>query len=244
KTVLVTGGTSGIGLVTARELARKGAHVTITARSTAKGESAKNVICSDLQSSQCSRVETLTLDLASLNNIAKFSDHFHQKHNSLDVLILNAGVMGCPFQLSEDGYELQFATNHLGHFFLTYLLLPLLDRANEGRVVTVTSGAHQAARGGIRFDSLDSDRDYSYFGAYAQSKLANILFSNELSRQLQSRNSTITANSLHPGFIRTNLARHIMAATRENSPWYWVMDVLEMYVMSGAMSVHDGALTQ
>lgn len=160
-TAIVTGGNSGIGLVTVRELARKGAHVTLTARTVAKGELARSTICNDLTSHQCNQIDVMELDLASLKNVASFADSYRQNHNALDILILNAGIMGCPFQLSEDGYELQFATNHLGHFLLTRLLMPLLDRARQGRVVSVSSGAHQSALSGIRFGSLNSDKDYS-----------------------------------------------------------------------------------
>jgi NAD(P)-dependent dehydrogenase (short-subunit alcohol dehydrogenase family) len=162
KVAIVTGGNSGIGLVTARELARKGAHVTLTARSAVKGQTAKSTICADLTSVQCKRVDVMALDLASLETVAVFAGRYRDKNNVLDILVLNAGVMACPFQLSDDGYELQFATNHLGHFLLTQLLMPLLDRAKQGRVVTVSSSAHKRApEEGIRFDTLNHDKDYS-----------------------------------------------------------------------------------
>lgn len=162
KIAIVTGGNSGIGLVTARELARKGAHVTIGTRSSSKGMEAKKEICGALGTERPCNVDVLALDLASLEKVAEFADNFKQKHKTLDILILNAAVMACPFQLSADGYEMQFATNHLGHFLLTQLLLPLLDKSPDGRVVTVSSSAHRGAPAeGIHFDALNNDKDYS-----------------------------------------------------------------------------------
>lgn len=210
-TAIVTGGTSGIGLETARVLAQQKAHVIIAARNTKAGNEAKELI---LEENEKARVDVLRLDLASLKSVREFADKFIALDLPLNILINNAGVMFCPYQLSEDEIELQFATNHLGHFLLTNLLLEKMkDTAKttgiEGRIVNLSSIAHiHTYQNGIQFDTINDKDIYSDKRAYGQSKLANILHVKELSRRLQEEGVNITANAVHPGLIMTPLFKH------------------------------------
>ncbi|XP_027175064.1 short-chain dehydrogenase TIC 32, chloroplastic [Coffea eugenioides] len=210
-TAIVTGGASGIGFETARVLALRKAHVVIAARNVeAANEARQNIV----KENGTARVDVLKLDLCSIKSIKAFADDFYALGLPLNILINNAGVMFCPYQLSQDGIEMQFATNHLGHFYLTNLLLDKMKHtANstgiEGRIVNLSSVAHvHTYRGGIRFDRINDKDSYSDKKAYGQSKLANILHANELSRRLQEEGANITVNSVHPGLIMTNLMRH------------------------------------
>ncbi|KAK4833459.1 hypothetical protein QYF36_005453 [Acer negundo] len=210
-TVLITGGASGIGLETARVLALRGAHVIIAARNMKAASEAKKLI---VEENETARVDVLKLDLASIASVRSFVDKFNSLDLPLNILINNAGIMFCPYQLSDDGIEIQFATNHLGHFLLTNLLLEKMkktakDTGIEGRIVNLSSIAHQYTyKGGIRFDKINKQSSYSDKKAYGQSKLANILHANELSRRFQEEGVNITANSVHPGLIMTNLMKH------------------------------------
>ncbi|KAL9262027.1 Short-chain dehydrogenase TIC 32 B, chloroplastic-like protein [Drosera capensis] len=210
-TAIVTGGASGVGLETSRVLALRGAQVIIGARNVKAAVDAKELI---LQENRSARVDVVPLDLASIQSVREFADSFNALSLPLNILINNAGVMFCPYQLSKDEIELQFATNHLGHFLLTNLLLEKMkDTANatgvEGRIVNLSSVAHtHTYKGGIRFDSINDKTTYSDKKAYGQSKLANILHANELSRRLKEEGVNISANSVHPGLIMTPLYRH------------------------------------
>ncbi|KAJ7972528.1 Short-chain dehydrogenase TIC 32, chloroplastic [Quillaja saponaria] len=210
-TAIVTGGASGIGLETARVLALRKAHVIIAARNLEAANEAKHLILKD---NVTARVNVLKLNLCSIRSIRAFVDNFNALNLPLNILINNAGVMFCPYKLSEDGIEMQFATNHLGHFLLTNLLLDKMKntaRATgiEGRIVNLSSIAHlHTYEDGIQFDKINDEIGYSDKKAYGQSKLANILHANELSRRLQEEGVNITANSVHPGFIMTPLMRH------------------------------------
>ncbi|KAK1284980.1 hypothetical protein QJS10_CPB20g00976 [Acorus calamus] len=219
-TVIITGGASGIGKETARVLALRGAHVVIAARNIDAANEAKQSILKDTPNA---RVDVMKLDLCSLKSIRAFADHFHALHLPLNILINNAGVMFCPYQLSEDNIEMQFATNHLGHFHLTNLLLDKMkstakESGIEGRIVNLSSIAHlHTYKEGIRFDAINDKLQYSDKKAYGQSKLANILHANELFLRLQEEGANITVNSLHPGLIMTNLMRH--SAVVMSKPW-------------------------
>ncbi|XP_061341426.1 short-chain dehydrogenase TIC 32 B, chloroplastic-like isoform X2 [Gastrolobium bilobum] len=210
-TAIVTGGASGIGLETARVLALRKAHVIIAARNMVSAKKAKEQI---LQENESAKVDIMKLDLCSVKSVRSFVDNFIALDLPLNILINNAGVMFCPFKLSEDGIELQFATNHLGHFLLTNLLLDKMKRTAkatgiEGRIINLSSIAHNFTyRKGIRFDKINDQTGYFNKKAYGQSKLANILHANELSRRLQEEGVNITANSVHPGVIMTPLMRH------------------------------------
>ncbi|XP_024967907.1 short-chain dehydrogenase TIC 32, chloroplastic-like [Cynara cardunculus var. scolymus] len=210
-TLIITGGASGIGLETARVLALRGAHVIIAARNMKAANEAKQLM---LTQNENAKIDVLELDLSSLNSIKAFADSFKALNLPLNLLINNAGVMFCPFQLSQDGIEMQFATNHLGHFYLTNLLLDKMketatDTGIEGRIVNLSSVAHlYTYEYGIGFDKINDKDGYSDKKAYGQSKLANILHANELSRRLKEEGANITVNSVHPGLIMTDLMRH------------------------------------
>ncbi|GAA0164385.1 dehydrogenase [Lithospermum erythrorhizon] len=210
-TVVITGGAAGIGFETGRVLALRNAHVIIAARNMEAANDAKQNI---LQQNEKARVDALRLDLCSIKSIKEFAERFHDLNVPLNILINNAGIMFCPFQLSEDGVEVQFATNHLGHFYLTNLLLDKMKETAktsgiQGRIVNLSSVAHLYTYvNGIEFDKLNDKTSYSDKKAYGQSKLANILHANELSRRLQAEGVNITVNSVHPGLIMTNLFKH------------------------------------
>jgi NAD(P)-dependent dehydrogenase (short-subunit alcohol dehydrogenase family) len=192
RTVVITGANSGIGAATARELARAGAHVIIACRTVSKGEAAA--------ATMPGTVEVRPLDLADLSSIRSFAGALSEP---FDVLINNAGVMALPLRRTADGFEMQIGTNHLGHFALTGLLL---DRIRD-RVVTVSSGVHRMGR--IRLDDLNWERGrYQRWLAYAQSKLANLLFTYELSRRLTAAGSPVKSMAAHPGYAATNLQSH------------------------------------
>jgi NAD(P)-dependent dehydrogenase (short-subunit alcohol dehydrogenase family) len=200
RTAVVTGANSGLGLVTARELARKGAAVVLACRNLEKGESARTEVEAHAPGAQLVLEE---LDLASLDSVREFAERFRAGHQGLDLLINNAGVMASPRRSTADGFELQFGTNHLGHFALTAQLIGEMEGREDARVVTLSSGAHRIGR--IAFDNLGGDRRYFRWRAYGQSKLANLLFAIELDRRLRGAGSTVKSLAAHPGYAATNL---------------------------------------
>jgi len=199
KTVLVTGATDGIGRMTATELARMGARVILHGRNKLRGEEIAEEIRNETKNKDVSYENG---DLSSLRNVSKLSTSVTEKYKELDVLINNAGVFMRGQTFSHDGIETTFAVNHLAHFALTLQLLPLLQRSDQGRVVTVSSVAHTSSPR-IDFDELQEINSYIDYSAYALSKLANVLFSNELAHLLNK--TSVTSNSLHPGVITTKL---------------------------------------
>jgi len=200
KFAVVTGANSGLGLHTAAALAGKGARVLLACRDAAKAEAAMQQIRAQAPSAQ---LEFLALDLADLASVRQFAATLLQREPRLDLLCNNAGVMALPCRKTRDGFEMQVGTNHLGHFALTGLLLPLLQQTPGSRVVTVSSLAHHLGR--IRLDDLNWERGYSKWPAYAQSKLANLMFALELGRRLQKAGSTTLSLAAHPGYAATNL---------------------------------------
>jgi NAD(P)-dependent dehydrogenase (short-subunit alcohol dehydrogenase family) len=199
KTALVTGANSGIGYQAALELARYGAHVLLACRNAAKGQAALERLKREAPGAAAELVE---VDMASLASIRSFATAFAGRGIPLDLLINNAGVMALPKrEVTVDGFERQFGTNHLGHFALTGLLLPQLLAAPEPRVVT--SLAHRKGR--IDFDNLQSERGYKPLGAYGESKLANILFAKELDRRARAAHSRLISLAVHPGISMTNI---------------------------------------
>jgi NAD(P)-dependent dehydrogenase (short-subunit alcohol dehydrogenase family) len=200
RSAVVTGANSGLGLSTARELARAGAEVILACRNAEKGRRALEEVAAAARGSE-PRVEPL--DLADLASVQAFAERLSAERSSLDLLINNAGVMAPPRRLTADGFESQFGTNHLGHFALTGRLLPLLSAASEPRVVTLSSGAHRL--GWLRFDDLQSERRYNNWLAYGQSKLANLMFGLELSRRAAAAGSPLGSMIAHPGYAATNL---------------------------------------
>ncbi len=201
KRAVVTGATSGIGLETAAALAGAGADVVLTGRDEAKGRAAGDAV---RRRHPAARVRFAMADQASLDSLARFAAGLVEAAEPLDILVNNAGVMGLPRrQVTANGFERQFGTNHLGHFALTAQLIPLLLRAPAPRVVTVASVAHR--RGQLRFDDLQGERHYDPFGAYAQAKLANLVFALELARRCKAAGFRIASIAAHPGFSRTNI---------------------------------------
>jgi NAD(P)-dependent dehydrogenase (short-subunit alcohol dehydrogenase family) len=200
RTALVTGANSGLGLATARELARAGAHVVMASRSAGRGDAAAASIRESVASAS---LEVMVLDLADLASVREFAKRAGAAQARIDLLINNAGIMAAPRRLTRDGFESQFGTNHLGHFALTGLLLPALLRAPAPRVVTVSSQLHR--RGTMRFDDLMGERKYDRWGAYGQSKLANLMFCFELQRRATEAGSPLHSLAAHPGYAATNL---------------------------------------
>jgi len=200
KTIIVTGGNSGIGFEAAAVLAHKNARVVLACRDRGKAEEAARRIRAGHAEAT---TEVLQLDLASLASVRAFVDAYRSRHAHLDVLCNNAGVMALPYRKTADGFEMQFGTNHLGHFALTGLLLDRLLASNGARVVNVSSGAHRI--GSIRFDDPHWERGYRKWGAYGQSKLANLLFTYELQRKLEAARAPVIAVACHPGYAATNL---------------------------------------
>ncbi len=197
---VVTGANSGLGLVTARELARAGAKVVIACRNLDKGAAALSSINAAVSSADASVAE---LDLADLASVRGFAARLADDHERLDLLVNNAGVMAPPRRLTVDGFESQIGTNHLGHFALTGLLLSVLLAAPAPRVVTLSSGAHRI--GTIKFDDLHREHGYNNWMAYGQSKLANLMFSFELQKRASAAGASLLSVAAHPGYARTNL---------------------------------------
>jgi NAD(P)-dependent dehydrogenase (short-subunit alcohol dehydrogenase family) len=196
RTAVVTGANSGLGLITARELARAGARVVMTARDERKAGSARERIAAEVPGAG---LDPRTLDLADLASVRAFAEDVER----VDVLVNNAGVMMTPRRTTADGFELQLGTNHLGHFALTGLLLDRLRGGREPRVVTITSIEHKAGR--IDFDDLQSERGYQPRRAYRQSKHANAVFGLELDRRLRAAGLPVKSVLAHPGYSATNL---------------------------------------
>ncbi len=198
KIVMVTGATGGIGKETAKALHKMGAHVVIVGRNPQKIAA----VVEELKGQHPSgaEVDGMLADLSSLAEIRKLAEEFKQKYNQLDVLVNNAGAYFTRRTESVDGFEMTFALNHLGYFYLTDLLLDLLKASAPARIVNVSSGAH--AMGKVNFDNLNSKGFFMGWSAYGNSKLMNILFTRELSRRLEG--TRVTANALHPGFVATN----------------------------------------
>lgn len=199
RTAVITGANTGIGFETAKALAAKGAHVVLGVRNTDKGGQAAAQIAGD--------VAVQELDLTSLDSIRSAADALKSRYERIDLLINNAGVMTTPKGTTADGFELQFGTNHLGHFALTGRLLEAMLDVPGSRIVTVSSNGHKMG-GAIHWDDLQWERSYSRMGAYTQSKLANLLFTYELQRRLAPRGKTV-AVAAHPGTSTTELARNL-----------------------------------
>jgi len=201
KTVLVTGATNGIGLVAAREMARMGAQTVLVSRSAEKCASTAALIKKETGNEQ---VEFIAADLSTNAGVQHAAHEFKKRHTHLDVLLNNAGAMFMSRQVSTDGIEMTIALNHLNYFHLTALLMDVLKASGPARVVNVSSDAHRGGK--INLDDLQLKKGYSGFGAYSQSKLANVLFTYELARKLQG--TLVTSNALHPGFVNTGFAKN------------------------------------
>ncbi|KAK3696733.1 hypothetical protein QZH41_013080 [Actinostola sp. cb2023] len=208
KVAVVTGGNSGIGFETVRGLCRIGLSVIMACRSE---EKAINMIAKLKEEQPEAKVKYMNLDLTSLDSIRDFAYRFRESESNLHILVNNAGVMLTPYDQTKDGFELQLGINHLGHFALTLLLLDIMKRSGSkgscARIVTVSSSAHAVAT--MNFDDLQSRKHYNPYSAYSQSKLANVLFTYALQRRLTDEGCYVTANTLHPGVVDTNLFQHL-----------------------------------
>ncbi|TKY45214.1 Short-chain dehydrogenase TIC 32 [Spatholobus suberectus] len=238
-TAIVTGTTHGIGTETARVLALCGVHVIMAVRNVIAAKAVKEAILKEIPTA---KVDAMELDLSSMASVRKFASKFNSSSLPLNILINNAGICATPFTLSKDNIELQFATNHLGHFLLTNLLLDTMNKTaseskKEGRIINVSSDGHQYTYPeGIIFDKINAESSYQNWRAYGQSKLANILHANELARRLKEDGVDITANSLHPGAIITNIYNPELSGSVPTD----LMDKLGKYVIK---NIQQGAAT-
>lgn len=233
-TIVVTGANSGLGFEATRAFARKGGHVVMACRSVERGEEAAAGIREELPGASLSVHEW---DLADLDSVRAFAEEVSRTYPSLHILCNNAGVMAIPRRETAEGFETQFGVNHLGHFALTGLLLDrLVETGGETRVVTQSSALHE--NGEIDFDDLHSENEYDEWDAYAQSKLANVLFAYELDRRLRSADLNVKSVACHPGYAATNLQRRgpEMAGSRLR---LWAMRAANALV---AQSARQGAL--
>lgn len=201
KTVIVTGATNGIGYVAARELARMGTQTVLVSRSAEKCAQSVEKIKKETGNAQ---VEFIAADLSTKAGVQRTAHEFKKRHTHLDVLLNNAGALFMSRQVSADGMEMTIALNHLNYFHLTILLLDVLKASGPARIVNVSSDAHRGGK--IRLDDIQLTAGYSGFGAYSQSKLANVLFTYELARKLEG--TKVSANALHPGFVNTGFAKN------------------------------------
>ena len=228
KIVIVTGANSGIGKATAAQLADMGATVILACRSKERGEAALNdLMCFD---GRCFAL--MPLDLADFESVRAFAAQFAAKYDHLDALINNAGILGRRRALTKQGFELSFGVNYLGGFLLTLLLLPLLKKSEQGRIVMTTSVAH--GWGDIRWDDLNYTKGYNRFAAYGQSKLCNLLFARALAQKLKAHGSRITINAVHPGIVATDIV-----VNRANDRFRWVASLMKLLFMTS----DEGAAT-
>jgi len=236
KIVIITGANSGIGWEAALQFARKGAHTILACRSVDRAHDATRRI---LSLAPRAKVEAMQLDLASLASIRAFSDEFCRRRQPLHALCNNAGVVGIPYQLTADGFEMQFGTNHLGHFALTGLLMTPLLAPPNARVVTVASSSHWLS-GPIRFDDINWKHEaYSKWMAYAQSKRANLLFAFELQRRAQLSATGLASVGTHPGFTATDMLT-TSARLNQSASQMWTARFTNRFF---AQSAPRGALT-
>lgn len=227
---MVTGSTSGIGAATSLVLAQQGATMIVVGRNRKRSEQTVNKIKATTGNSL---VDYLLADLSSQKDIHQLSKQFKSRYRRLDVLINNAGAKFVSHHVTVDGYEMTFALNHLAYFLLTNLLLDLVKESGEARIISVSSGAHGGCPG-INFDDLQSQKGYIGKQAYAQSKLANILFTYELSRRLEG--TAVTVNALHPGGVATNFCR--------NNGWIsWLKHITAHILARNLVGPAEGAKT-
>jgi len=229
KIILITGATSGIGKETARQLALDGAHAIILGRNKEKTLAVQKELIADTDNKN---IDILIADISSLADVRKVAAEFNKKYPRLDILVNNAGlVMGPKREISKDGFEMTFASNHLGHFLLTQLLLGKLKKSKSARIVNVSSKAHTA--GVFDVKDFNLEKSYSAFKAYGNSKLDNILFTQELARRLKYHKLKITTNCLHPGVISTGFG--------QNSGW--LIKSLVTLIRPMMITPEEGALT-
>ena len=209
KIAIVTGANTGLGYETVVNLTKKDIKVILACRNLDKAMNAKAEIEAKVPGAD---LDILLIDLTDLSSVRAFAKAFQEKYDRLDLLVNNAGIMFPPYQKTIDGFESQMGVNYFGHFLLTALLIEMMPDSSESRVVSLSSGAHQYASDGINFDDLQSEKSYSKLGAYAQSKLACLMFGNELQRRLDKAGKKVLSVTAHPGMSPTELARSM--------PWY------------------------
>jgi len=245
KYIVVTGGNSGLGKETCRVLSKQGAHIILLSRSIENGEKAKSDI---LLTNPGGDITVMSVDLGNMASIRKFAQEYISTKKPLDILINNAGIMAGPYVKTSDGFESQFGVNHLGHFLLTNILLPVLiksgSKAHPSRVVNLSSaGALMfAPKKGILFDDLDGSKKYQKWERYGQSKIANILFTNELNKRMKENGHDVVSISLHPGnILDTNLQRSL--DLRAVGAMLWQIKKSRMFMMLESKSLQQGAAT-
>jgi NAD(P)-dependent dehydrogenase (short-subunit alcohol dehydrogenase family) len=221
KIVIVTGANAGIGKATAAAIADKGAKVILACRSKERGEAA----LSDLRCVKSRDVELMHIDLADLESVRVFAGAFCARYGRLDALVNNAGILARMRNTTRQGFELSFGVNYLGHFLLTLLLLPLLERAGQGRVIMMSSVAH--AWTGVRFDDLNFTHGYNRFLAYGHSKLCNLLFARALAEKLRQKGSRVTINAVHPGIVASDIV-----VNRKTGAFRWVAALMHLFFLS------------
>jgi NAD(P)-dependent dehydrogenase (short-subunit alcohol dehydrogenase family) len=232
KTIIVTGGNCGLGYEAVKMFSRKNAEVILASRNLERGENAKKTIKEEFPHVN---IKVMKLDLADLQSVHDFVNDFKKSHDRLDILLNNAGIMWCPYNKTKDGFESQMGTNHLGHFALTGLLLNLLKKTKDARIVNVSSLGHR--NGVMNFDNfLCENGDYKPTQAYYNSKLANLLFTYELQRKFENHNLNIISVAAHPGGSATNLSRYV-----EKKLWFRILKPL-LYIF--AQSAEMGTLPE
>lgn len=202
QTIVITGCNVGIGKETARDLSSRGAKIIMACRDTKKAEKT----AAEIQRGTSRELVVMKLDLASFSSIRTFAEDLKKREKKIHMLINNAGIMMCPYMKTEDGLEMQMGTNHFGHFLLTNLLLPLLTHSEPARIINLSSLAHLGGK--IPFDDINYEKGYEKVPAYANSKIANILFTRQLAKKLKGTN--VQVFSVHPGSVHTNLGRHVL----------------------------------
>lgn len=238
KTAIVTGSNSGIGFESAKAIALKGAHVVMAVRNLEKGNAAMERIRQQVKDAS---IEVMQLDLANLASVKSFAQAFKKSHKQLDLLINNAGVMVPPKRMeTEDGFELQFGTNHLGHFALTGQLLDLILKTPGSRIVNVSSTAHWMGK--MDFENINADKSYVKWVAYGNSKVSNLLFTRELQRRLEAAGKETIVLAAHPGWTATELQRYTGSTRFMNKflamkPWQGALPTL--YAATVAPNGHD-----
>ncbi len=219
KTVLITGANSGIGKATAMDLASKGAHIVMVCRNKEKAEIAKKEI---IEKTKNNTIDIIIADISSLNDVRRAAKEFSQNHSKLDVLINNAGLIFGQRENSVDGIEATFATNHLGHFLLTHLLLDTIKNTAKARIIHLSSVAHTMAK--PNWDDIENKKKYDFARVYAEAKLYTLMFSNELAKRLEG--TGITSNAVHPGLVGSNFGK-----TSKN--WYeYVIMLVQPFLIS------------
>lgn len=227
--IVITGANQGIGKETVRGLAKTGANIILACRDKAKTIGTIDEIRTETKDSN---LEFMQLDLSDLKSVRTFADEFKSKYQKLDILINNAGIFSFPDRhLTKDGFEMHFGTNHLGHFYLTNLLLDVIKKSAPSRIINVSS--NMSVKGKMNWDDLNAEKKYFLLDAYAQSKLANVLFTKELQRRLEKDN--VISVSLHPGVVNTNM--------QINPPDRWYYRLVARVVRLFAITPEDGAKT-